>query len=96
MSWKPGRGAGCGFDDAMRREEKYRNELNMLMNTPNATVKAVSKVYYHLLVALRDQRTYFGGNHPVQFGVLLPYEWTEKMKKHRESCYKPLQRYIQE
>lgn len=37
MSWKPGRGSGCGFDDAMRREEKYRSELNTLMSTPDAT-----------------------------------------------------------
>ena len=44
MSWKPGRGSGCGFDDAMRREEKYRSELNTLMSTPDATVKAISKV----------------------------------------------------
>ena len=95
MSWKPCIGSGNGFDNAQRRERKYRYELNVLINNPDATIKAISKAYYHLLVALRDQQNYFGGNYPIRFGVLIPYMFVERMRSHKDLCYKPLQSYIQ-
>lgn len=60
MSWKPCRSSGCGFDNAKIREQKYRDTLNELIKDPEATIKDVSKAYYHFLISLRDQENYFG------------------------------------
>ncbi|WP_029327682.1 hypothetical protein [Bacteroides sp. 14(A)] len=95
MSWKPSRSSGCGFDNAKIREEKYRKELNTLMSDPQANIQKVSKSYYHLLISLRDQQNYFGGNYSIKFGFLIPYIWLEKMRNHKELCYKPLREFIQ-
>ena len=94
MGWKPCRGSGTLFDKAQIREQKYKDELNYLINNPNSTIKDISKAYYHLLIELRDRQNYFGGNHSIRFGVLIPPMFVEIMKSNKELCYKPLQNYI--
>lgn len=34
MGWKPCRGSGTLFDKAQIREQKYKDELNYLINNP--------------------------------------------------------------
>lgn len=53
MGWKPARGSGITFDKVFRREEKYRIQLCEAMVKP-VSIKELSKIYYHWLIAMRD------------------------------------------
>ena len=96
MSWKPYRGSGAGFENALDREREYRAQIVEKLQNPGS-IKQYSKLYYHWLVAERDIRndcsTYritIGD----LYGRLLPPNILEQFAQHKEQCYKPLQKYI--
>lgn len=96
MSWKPCRGSGINFRNASARETKYRIMLAEYAVHPVGYME-YSKTYYHWLVAERDLRSFT----PSQalslqhlYGRMIPASTLRNLEKHRELCYKPLQKLM--
>lgn len=97
MSWKPCRGSGIMFDNASKRERKYRELLWDYMEKPVGFMQ-YSKVYYHWLIAERDlQKINFPSSaEKIEqlYGRIIPPSTLRSFEKNKSLCYKPLQRLM--
>ncbi len=97
MGWKPCQGSGIMFDNAFKRETKYRCLLCDYRVKPVGFMQW-SKVYYHWLVAERDlQRLQFPSScESIEqlYGRCIDKSTLQSFERNKELCYKPLQRLM--
>lgn len=97
MSWKPCRGHGIMFQNAFDREMKYRMLLSEYAYHPVGFMEH-SKTYYHWLVAERDLRNINFPSSKISiedlFGEHISERVVEGMRRHKDLCYKKIQRFL--
>lgn len=100
MSWKPARGHGITYNSVCERERKYRILLSEYEYKP-VGIPQFSKTYYHWLVAERDlEMINFCESKRKSikelYGKLISPAALKSLERHKELCYKPLQKLFQD
>lgn len=97
MSWKPARGHGICFSNALEREMKLWIKLQEAQYHPLPFME-YSKLYYYWLVAERNRQKYTTPSkaQPIEeiYGQGIPASTLRSLEQHRDMCYKRLQKLM--